>query len=496
MKTAQILRCAPRGATKLQKALFVGVWKSINYDPSDEQWAFHLDQSLLKQAAGGVGGGKSYSSALESCKYLGIVGGLMWIIGPQYELANPEFDYMIRWLRDLNLVDEATVGEAASGARRFSLKAEVGGFHVETKSANKLEGIAAKRPNFILMTEAAQSPVAVFWKAIERATENDAPVVFSGTFETSSIWYAQMYQKWQGPNEEGGKSFAIPTWSNKSKYPGGRNDPKILRAEALMPPALFMERYGGVPTKPSGLVFKEYERKLHVKPLGELFNPALPVEIWCDPATHCYPCLFVQVQEDEKTVHVLDELYPKGVLGQQVIRQVVETRWWRHSCVKGVMDVAGTRRAGANESQLVVWETELRALGEHPITWTYRELRNVQVWYDAIHLRLWNDDERKPLVFFASHLDDTINEDGNANGILGEMLTHRWPREGEYTATPNRPLKKNEDALSALGYGFVCRFGVVDDKKKRLVEVKQTLSPYYGMVSPLQTQNVGMLRMR
>src|SRR5690606_39648731 len=68
------------------------------------------------------------------------------------------------------------------------------------------------------------------------------PIFFSGTFEGAYGWYADLWNRWQGPNDDGGKSFSLPTWTNRAVYPGGREDPEIKRQESLMPPDLFQER--------------------------------------------------------------------------------------------------------------------------------------------------------------------------------------------------------------------------------------------------------------
>jgi hypothetical protein len=441
-------------------------WKAANYVPSDEQLLFHGSPARLRLVAGGVGAGKSYSTAMEILRHMGTPEGLGWIIAPSYELANPEFDYCLDVCRELGVVDESTVSGGMGRPRRFSLLDRYGGFELATKSSTNPEAIAGRRPHFIAGVEAAQQPYEMLHKMMERAAQESAPIILSGTFEGAYGWYAELWERWQGPNEEGGMSFSIPTWSNLAKYPGGRNDPKILELERIWPPDLFMERFGGIPCKPEGLVFKEFDRRTHVAPVEELFDPELPVELWVDPATHTYAVLFVQVQRDKQTVHVLDELYEKDTLGQNVIQKVVDTRWWSHSCTNGIIDAAGTRRAGANKSQIEVWMDSTKELRTHPIIWKWKEIRDVRLWYDAIHLRLHKPEGSGPLLKFAAHLRDSLTPSGDALGILGEIKTHRWADRNSLQAMPTRPIKRNEDALSALGYGLYYHFGPVVKRKQ------------------------------
>lgn len=457
------------------------IWEAAGYTPFEEHNQFHNARARFKLVAGGVGAGKSWSTAMELAKYVGIANGVIWIIGPSYDLATPEFTYLLDVLDDLGAVDKKSVSTPQHGQRRFKLLEEYGGCEVLTKTSENNERLAGVRPHAIAVTEAAQHPSTIVEKAVERGTQHNAPVILSGTFEGSFGWYAQLWERWQGPNSLGAQSFSIPTWANRFHYPGGRHDPKILAAEEVMSPELFMERYGGVPCKPSGLVFKEFSSKVHLRPFEELYDPDLPVEIWVDPGVHTYAVLFAQVQADVKTVHILDEVYQKNVIGHQIIPHVVARPLW-DKVTRGIIDVYGARREGANRPQVEVWNEVLHSLSKPTIPWTWKVIQDVNIWYNQIHLRLWytlNQEgkiERKPLLFFSDKLNPRIEDDGTVHGIVGEMFTHSWPKYNEFQAIPSRPLKRNMDALSACGYGLVGHFGPVE---VRNTSYKSVLTPYF-----------------
>jgi hypothetical protein len=75
------------------------------YQPSAEQLDIHDCSCRFKLIAGGVGAGKSLLLAREGEAYTAIKNGLGWIIGPIYELALPEFDYILAVARLLEIVD-------------------------------------------------------------------------------------------------------------------------------------------------------------------------------------------------------------------------------------------------------------------------------------------------------------------------------------------------------------------------------------------------------
>ncbi len=437
------------------------VWEVLHYEPSVEQAIFHDSDARFRCVAGGIQSGKSFSVAKELHKYSVIRSGFGWLVGPDYEQVKAEFGYLMQDCRDLGILDESSLSFPQRGSARFKLIPEMGAFEWQTKSASDPVSLASFAPDVVVMCEAAQQSHQAFMKCLERVARKGAPLILSGTFESSLGWYAEVYEEWMNNPDPAYRSFSLPTWSNLVSYPGGRTDPKIKQIEGTMPPDLFSERFGAVPTRPSGLVFPQFDRTLHLKPAKELYDPDLPVEIWVDPATHTYAVLFVQVKDD--VVHVLDEVYEHNAIGQEVIPKVIAHRYWS-KVQDGVIDIAAKQRQG-NKSQIQVWADELKARGQHGVRWKMRYVYEEQ-WRNAIALRL-APPEKEPMLYFADHLNARTDSTGRANGILGEFLTYRWPQFVEGKSQVSRPIKQNEDALSALGYGLFAHFGAVLQRRAK-----------------------------
>lgn len=421
-------------------------WEAAHYTPSEAQALFHADDSRLKLVAGGIRGGKSYSTAMDVLPDLLIEDGLVWIVGPDYEQCKPEWEYMYNVLHQLGLISKASAPER--GGRSFTT---TWGARVQTKSSDDTRALASFAPHVILMVEAGQQTYDTMQKVLERALEHNAKVIMSGTFEGALSWYADMFERWQGDNPEEGKSFSIPSWSNSAIFPGGREDEKIKALEAAMPYELFMERCGAVPYKPSGLVFKEFDRGKHVKRLD--FDPTCPVELAIDPATHTYAILAIQWKQIDGLTHiyVVDEIYEHDIIAQSIIPLVRERPWFKH--VKGgVIDIAGTQRA-ANKSQVQIWYEE-----------TGIQLRSHYVFIEesiaTVKLRLQNE-----TVHFDYRLRSDKGYDGKANGILAEFGLYKWRDWHEGQSAKQRPVDANNDALKALGYWLYDHFGPVVERK-------------------------------
>lgn len=256
-------------------------------------------------------------------------------------MARPEFIYWTEFLSNL--------GAFANPKRDISLP-KVGkamaitktGQVIETKTADDITKIAAMAPDGIIMAEAAQMSYEVYLKCIGRLAERRGWLLASGTFEGSLGWYPEKFTEWQDPtNAERGKSFSLPSWSNLVIYPGGRNDPEIVRLETLYSrvEGLFDERCGAVPVPPATLVFREFRHTVHIR--SDIhFNPRLPVYLAIDPSSGGDPyavlaCQFETCEYPDPVpdpidyCNVIDEYYDIHVDTEEIIDTLRQRPWWK-----------------------------------------------------------------------------------------------------------------------------------------------------------------------
>ncbi|KKK61700.1 hypothetical protein LCGC14_3011710, partial [marine sediment metagenome] len=151
---------------------------------------------------------------------------------------------------------------------------------IKNKSLKDEMKIMAEAPNGIIIAEAAQITFSAFRKLQARVARTRGWIFAEGTFEGSTGWYPELWQHYQTPGTDG-VSFSLPSWTNLSFYPKGREDPEILRQESLHSKDFFLERFAAIPAKPEGIIISEFQNRIHV---GDYpFNPDLPVEISNDP---------------------------------------------------------------------------------------------------------------------------------------------------------------------------------------------------------------------
>lgn len=406
---------------------------------------------------GGERGGKSLAGAFAGLACMDVGRKTeYWIVGPDYRQARPEFSYLYNWFQDYDLIDGEPSMPAAEAAA-WSMTTKFGAT-IRTRSSADVQKLASFSVDGVIMAEAAQQIYEAYLKLVGRVSETGGFLILSGTLERGLPWYGDLFERWQGENVLGARSFSLPSWENREVYPGGRSDPKILELEAEYPPDLFEERFGAKPRRKMGLVLPEFDMPIHVKHLRH--NPlGSPVELAIDPGQHTYAVLFLQY--DGLVCNVLDRVYTKGMIAQDVIPMAMGNPLWKFIDLReaGTIDNAG-KQHHANKSQIELWNEIAGA--------------NLQAKYikldetiSTIRYRLRDSNPlHKPLIYFNDHMTNARGPDGIALDVLAEPLSWRWPERGPNQNVAVRPVDKNNDAMKALGYSLVHRYGSNVERKK------------------------------
>lgn len=326
------------------KEHLTGTYDALEFKPYVEQWPVLLCESREIIMVGGEQGGKSTVAS----KYLmgrwdmGYKGEplLFWIAGKDYESTLKEFEYCV--------IDAEKLGICLSRPHRVyadSLELVLGIegkeiARIKNKSLKDEMKIMAEAPNGIIIAEAAQITFSAFRKLQARVARTRGWIFAEGTFEGSTGWYPELWQHYQTPGTDG-VSFSLPSWTNLSFYPKGREDPEILRQESLHSKDFFLERFAAIPAKPEGIIISEFQNRIHV---GDYpFNPDLPVEISNDPGYMPSACAVLAIQKQGDQIVAIDEIYIHRKTLPEVIDICKDRDWWKGGNVNklGVIDIAG-----------------------------------------------------------------------------------------------------------------------------------------------------------
>lgn len=394
---------------------------------------------------GGEGSGKSHQGALfGTCHMfydLQFDGKLYWVVGADFEDANKDFDYLLEFQRQLDNVDFDNTTQSAHRDKQRYLTTRTGQ-QVVTISSYDFTKIARDEPFGIMGAEVSRWFEETLQRCEGRLIRNypNAWGIFSGSFESSDGWLFDLHQYAQGPNERGIRSFSIPSWANRIKYPDGRDDLAIKRAEAGYSPEKFLERFGAVPTPSKRMVCHNFRRALHVDYNLE-YDPNLPVYVGIDPGGIVYAVLFVQFTDDGE-IHVLDGIHVYRWPHDAVINEF-KSRALSAVVEGGAIDIASTQPQNAMPLSLDAWfqDTGLAL-------WT--EKHSVD---DTVDRLMWalspNPNTGRARLRISPRCEGLISEMGGGKSPVPDGGP--WLRY-ETKAGIGPPMRRNDHACKALGY--------------------------------------------
>jgi hypothetical protein len=261
-------------------------------------------------------------------------------------------------------------------AWRITLTGDWSGIVIETRSVEDPAKIASWPLDGVALCEAALCVEEVWLKLRARVAERKGFVLLAGTFERArGFWMKALYHLWKTPGQEG-RSYSFPTWENYALFPGGWDDPEIVRVREGVDEDWFNERFAGQPVKPVSLVFRQFDPLVHVQEavmfrphpgtyqwrrgrLGFKLDPGLsrdsarwPVELAIDPGNADYAILAIQRTEDEQgrpLVLVIDEVWGRNKDTAQLIEMCRKRPWWNWVSrdYPGTIDTAAKARTGS-----------------------------------------------------------------------------------------------------------------------------------------------------
>jgi hypothetical protein len=262
-------------------------------------------------------------------------------------------------------------------------------------------------------------------------------------------------------NLEGGKSFSLPSWSNRMIYPEGRKDPEIIRLESLYSrvEGLFEERCGAVPVPPATLIFREFRSTIHVSAEVQ-FDPKLPVFLAVDPSSGGDPysvlaCQFhktlppldgAPIPEDMIDVcHVIDEYYDTHDITEDIILELKTRPWWKN--VKG----------GAIDAEAPDERKRWVKYGKIPLmsqkVEQFQGIRRLKSFLFFRRDKETNIIIERPHLLLASHIDSLPFEFSRYK---------RKPNPEDTTLVVEKPpMNQPDHSIKALWYLLIARYGDV-----------------------------------
>lgn len=405
---------------------------------------FETEASILLPI-GGEGSGKSHHGGLyAACRMqydLQFDGKLYWVVGADFEDATKDFDYLLEFNRQLDNVDFDNTSQSIKRDQQRYMTTRTGQ-QVTTISSYDFTKVARDEPMGIVGAEVSRWFEETFERCEGRLIRNypHSWGFLSGSFESSDGWLPDLHRFAQGPNDRSIRSFSVPSWANRVKYPGGREDPAIKRVEAGRSPEKFLERFGAVPVPSKRLVCHSFRRALHVDYNLE-FDSSLPVYVGIDPGGIVYAVLFLQFTPDGE-VHVLDEIYVHRWPHDAVVNEF-KSRPLSSVVEGGAIDVASKQAQNAMPISLDAWFSDTGL-----VLWAEKHAVD-----DTVDRLLWalapNPNTGRPRLRISPRCPGLISEMGGGKSPVPDGGP--WMRY-ESRAGLGPPMRHNDHSCKALGY--------------------------------------------
>jgi hypothetical protein len=231
-----------------------------------------------------------------------------WIIGPNYTDAEKEFRVIYNTFKALGI--DTISNKFVSNVDNGNMKIETNwGWVIECRSAQHPDSLVGEGLDFVLLAEAGRHLKRTFTEYVRPALSDKRGFsLMSGVpedvSETNLLYWG--YHRGQDANFSQWKSFQLPSWTNTSVFPGGRNDPEIVEAAADLTTDEFNRQYGGQFVLKRGRVMKEWDDDMHVRKL--LYRRDLPLFAAVDFGyRNAWVWLWIQYDRIENRTYVIGE---------------------------------------------------------------------------------------------------------------------------------------------------------------------------------------------
>lgn len=292
------------------------LWTRVGYVPHPKQLEFHSSNARFKVAVAGRRFGKSRMATAEVMPDIFRTDPPTrgFIIGPSYILGEKEFRYL--WE---DIVIKMGLGPQI---RKKAYNQRTGEMYIVMPWGSRIDVMTGDNPDslvgegldWVIFSEAAKLNPQIWEKYVRPAlSDRHGRAIFPSTPEGFN-WYRDLYLRGQSnaPKDAEWESWRYPAWENPYVYPKGYDDPEIKGQMGTEEgTAYFWQEIGADFRSVVGLIYNEFDDRVHVKPWT--YDPNIPNYLFFDYGfTNPFVCLDVQVTSNDE-VHIWREYYHSGI---------------------------------------------------------------------------------------------------------------------------------------------------------------------------------------
>lgn len=249
------------------------LFERLEYSPhSDGQWSAHRNSSRFRALCCGRRWGKSTWAGHEMTYKMFVPDSINWIIGPEYSLGEKEFRIVWHDFKKLGLLNHcAKAYNIQQGDMRLHFKDL--NSTCEVKSAQKPVSLVGEGLDHVCMSEAAKHSRSTWEMYVEPALTDKRGSADFPTTPQGFNWFKGLYDigQLQEPAFDDYASWRFPTWANPAIFPGGANDPELIRIKANVSNMYWLQEYAAEFTAFEGMIYSEFNPDVHIKQIE--YNP-------------------------------------------------------------------------------------------------------------------------------------------------------------------------------------------------------------------------------
>jgi len=379
--------------------------KHMGYTPGPAQKLVHNSFARFRTLGGGARFGKSIVGGAEAAVRVTLPGQRIWLIGPQYSLAEKEF----MWAADLlgrvklndfggrSLLSFCKVTTNSKGSRRIQTR---WGSFIETKTVEKPQSLFGESLTMAVLCEAAHIKMSVYQKMIRARLGDLKGDIFASSTPNKNSGLLHTFNL-RGKSKES-------TWKDWESWNFGVIDNPTFSREEIecarreLPKKIFDEQYGGLYFDPREKVISTFFENEHVvDSLPEMISH-LPIFVGIKRAfNNPMAILFMAYDKKENITYVFDEKYG-SMTTIKAFEQEIKTR------------LIGKRFCGfVTAYKDFNTQNELKALGLYYSE--HRPANNVKS--DEVHLfdKLRESFTEERIVIFSG-----------CKGLIGDLTNYRF----------------------------------------------------------------------
>lgn len=247
------------------------LFEELGYKPhSAAQQSIHDSTARFMIPCCGRRFGKSQSIGHEITWRAFAKDAYIWIVGPTYKLAEKEFrvvyDDIIRKLR---LPKVKKSNNVKQGDMRIELPWNT---IIEAVSAEKQDSLVGEGLDYACVSEAALHQASTWTMYIEPALSDKRGGAAFPSTPRGNNWYKGLWRLGQKHGLDEYESWRFPTWMNTFRYPGGYNDPELVRIRSTVSDHFWQQEYAADFTSFEGQIYPDWDETVHVR--KHTYNPA------------------------------------------------------------------------------------------------------------------------------------------------------------------------------------------------------------------------------